>query len=200
MRMRRARPGLARCRAGLLATVVAQFFFDVHLVLREDGSGKLRAQYTATPITSEATERFRFSAPSTRLTGMGVADGVATVRLSFDDVRTLSDAPEFKESPVDFGPSLNGVRKVTARVRSALVPSIDQGRVTLESDERATVRLTVPGTIVATNGEVTSRRTAAWSAPIRRFFHPEGIDVQATYRVRAPARADGTATARADRP
>ncbi len=189
------RPWPGRCRVGLAAVVLLEFFIDVHIFVRHDLSGKMTVRYPATPISNEATERFRFASDNAEPTRIVISGGVAAVRVQFHDVTKLSDSNEMKETPIEIGPAADGVRKMSARLRTAFINSIDQSKVTFESSRAATVQVTLPGTVVQTNGDVTSRRTVQWSAPIRQYFRPEGIEIEATYRTRGE-RATESATAR----
>jgi hypothetical protein len=164
----------------LAAIAAVGFFFNVHIVLRDDESGKMSARYAATPISSVDTERYRFNSADTDTVHVQINDGVAGVRVEFKDVRGLPKAPELTLSSVELGPIENGVRTLKARIRG---PEAE-----VSGPTHASVRVTLPGDVVQSTGQRQSSRSVLWSVPIAQFFTQAGIEIEATYRTKFRAR------------
>src|SRR5262249_48473264 len=104
----------SRCLPGMAAAALLAFVMDVPILVRANGPGKMALVYTATPISTPDTERFRFDSSSTRAQHVQIRDGLARVRLLFDDVTKISQANELSQVPVEFGPAADGTRRVWA--------------------------------------------------------------------------------------
>jgi hypothetical protein len=175
---------------------VFSFFFNAHIFLRADGTGKMALVYPAAPMTNAELERGRFLSATTETTRLDIAGGVVRARVAFRDVTRLTEASEMSQTVIEVGPAVDGRRKVFARLRSPAVPAIHQDQVTATFDRPARIRLTVPGAIIESTAPDVSGRTASWDAPMRKYFAPEGIEIGATYRARA---GEPTTMARAAR-
>jgi hypothetical protein len=165
------------CAAPLLAGWLFAFFFTSSLRLREDGSGKMVVMYPAAPIATQETELRRFTSATSKATAFRISGGVAQVRIVFDDINRLGEAPEFANSTLALETGTDGVARFRALLRSTVL-----GDVT--SDAAATVRLAVPGALVASNGRASAVNRAVFSAPVRRYFSADGLPIEATYRLR----------------
>jgi hypothetical protein len=167
------------CRIGLSVLVVIGFFFETHIVVRDDGSGKLAAVYSATPISTLQSERFRFNSPVTETKHVEIKNGVTAVRVNVKDLTEISQAPELALSSAEFTPIKNGTRTIRAVLRGPQATTAVEGRRPIR------VSLTLPGDVVNTTGRQTSSRSVTWSAPIGDYFSEQGIEVEATYKVRS---------------
>jgi hypothetical protein len=174
-----------RCATPLVAGWLFAFFFTSSLRLREDGSGKMVVVYPAAPITTQEIEVRRFTSAVSKATAVRIDRGIAQVRIVFDDINRLTEAPEFANSTLALATGDDGVARFSAVLRSRVL-----GDVT--SDAAATVRLALPGPLVASNGRASAGNRAVFSAPVRQFFSPDGLPIEASYRLEgAPARDGG---------
>ena len=162
------------CGTPLVALSLFAFFFTAHLKVKGDGSGELVLVYPASRATSIAIEGSRYVSDTTRPLTVRIEDGLAKVRVAFQDVNRLSEAPELRNSRVEFHSAAAGAGAFRAQLRAAVIGSVDSNR-------DAVVRVTLPGRVVDANAQDRAGNTATWSVPIPVYFSPDGMDVQATF-------------------
>jgi hypothetical protein len=172
-RMKRSTSG-RRCAASQLCLGLFAFFFTANLKIRENGVGKMTLVYPAASVTTLEIEKRRYDSDTTRATGLRIDHGFARVRVAFQDVNRLSEAPEFRNATFRIEPGSDGRSRLHALVRAALAGGV-------VSDGLATIRVTLPGPVLESNAGQTGGAQARWAVPITRYF-TEGIELEATYR------------------
>ncbi len=178
------------CRANLIASWLFAFFFTSTIHVRGDGSGKMTVVYPAAVTTTQDIERRRFESATSHTTGLKIAGGRARVRVAFGDVNRLAEAPEFANSTIALERGTEGGGRFRALLRATVLGDV-------KSDAAATVRLSLPGVIVQSNGGVGQGKTAVWSAPIKEYFSVAGMRLEATYQADTNTGTDVQRTARA---
>ena len=166
-------------RSALAFAALAGITFDVHILVRDDGTGKLAATYTATPISNNQTETFRFNSPVTETKRVKIAKGMAKVRVDVKDVSAIAQAPELSLTTVELGPVEDGKRTIRAVIRGPVAEFTGEAGAV-----PARIRLTLPGTVLQSSGKQESRRSVGWTAPIAQYFSKDGIPIEATYETR----------------
>ena len=169
------------CSARSAMLALLGFFFTVDIHLSENGSGTLIANYPMPPIDSLDDERKRFASPVTDVLDVTSREDtvhggrIARVEVAFTDIAQVSQARELLGVTFGLGDADRG-RHLLGVIRSPGAP------VEMRSDGEATIRLTVPGEIVASNTPKTRRSTATWRVPVTRYFAAEGIPIDVTFR------------------
>ncbi len=181
------------CGANLAAAGLLAFFITANVKVRPDGSGKMSLLYPAAKITTPEIEEHRYVSASTRPTSVRIENGLARVRVAFEDINRLREAPEFANTSLELRPGEGRFRGV--------LRATNLGGV--RSDRNATIRVTLPGPVIDSNGQEQSGKQVVWWAPIARYFSEDGIPLEATYRTRStssdPPHADTGAQAREER-
>lgn len=151
------------------------FFFTVEMDLQDDGSGTMALTYPATPATNFDTEHRRFASATTRATDVKIREGMTFTTVAFADVTRLSDVGDLSSVTAERRTEKDGTRLVNARLRSPFLGD-------LPSDEKVTIRVTLPGPVTSSNAQESSGRSAVWKAPVQQFFREEGIVIRVSYK------------------
>jgi hypothetical protein len=164
-------------RCGKMAPVLFAFYLVANVKVKADGSGKMTIVHPAAPITNVEIERQRYASPVTEPTGVMIRGGLVMARVRFRDVTRLSEAPELAATKLEMEPGDDGITHFHGVVRSTMV-----GDVTSERD--AVIRLTLPGPVVSTNAGHVEGSSMTWTKPVKQFFTPEGIELEASFKGR----------------
>ncbi len=164
----------AGCGANLSAAGLLGFFVTANVKVRDNGSGKIALVYPAATITTPEMEERRYVSASTRPTSVRIENGLARVRVAFEDINRLHEAPEFVNTALE-------LRADEGRFRG-VVRATNLGGV--RSDRKATIHITLPGPVIDSNGQEQAGNRVGWTAPIARYFTEEGIPLEATYQTR----------------
>lgn len=152
-----------------------------------NGGGTLKLQVSQLDESGDERMRRELSSPSVKLVSASYAKGVGNYEVSFTDADKLRTAPLFRNLRVELQGDA-GQRTLTLviprRERSA-----DEQNLPADDYVVLDLGVTLPGTIVETNGDKASDSKATWKYRVGDLLGTGRITARAVYAVAAEAPA-----------